>query len=72
LKTGDGKLLSWFELASDKNDFRPALAEIISKNQVRVYGHPEPTQVRLGWHETAIPNLVNSEGLPVVPFFMSH
>jgi len=71
LKTSDGKLLSWFELASDKNDFRPALAEIISKNQVRVYGFFKPTQVRLGWHETAIPNLTNSEGLPVTPFFLN-
>ena len=69
LKTSDGKLLNWFELASDKDDFRPALAEIINKNQVRVYGYFRPTQVRLGWHEMAIPNLVNSEGLPVVPFF---
>ena len=71
LKTSDDKLLSWFELASGKNDFRPALAEIISKDQVRVYGYFTPTQVRLGWHETAIPNLTNSEGLPVTPFFLN-
>ena len=50
--------------------FRPALADIRGRNKVVVY-HPEivqPVQVRFGWHETAMPNLVNSEGLPAIPF----
>ena len=70
LKTNDGKLLNWFEIATSHNAFRPALAEIIGRDQVKVY-HPEifhPTQIRFGWHEMAMPNLINSEGLPTVPF----
>lgn len=60
LKTSDGKLLSWFELASDQNDFRPALAEIISKNQVRVYGYFKPTQLDLGWCEVSYERWINT------------
>lgn len=70
LKTGDGKLVGWFEVSADGNAFRPAIAEIIGKDQVRAY-HPDvtaPRYIRLGWHETAMPNLVNSEGLPACPF----
>ena len=70
LKTNDGKLVGWFEVSADGNAFRPAIAEIIGKDQVRVY-HPDvtaPKYIRLGWHETAMPNLVNSEGLPACPF----
>lgn len=70
LKTNDGKLVGWFEVSADGNAFRPAIAEIIGKDQVRAY-HPDvtaPRYIRLGWHETAMPNLVNSEGLPAAPF----
>ncbi len=70
LKTNDGKRLSWFEIAAEDGAFRPALADIKGEDWVVVY-HPEikkPVNVRLGWHETAMPNLVNSEGLPAVPF----
>ena len=70
LKTNDGKRLNWFEISAGHDAFRPALAEIIGRDQVKVY-HPEishPMQIRFGWHETAMPNLVNSEGLPAAPF----
>lgn len=70
LKTNDDKLLNWFEIAAEDGIFHPALAEIKDENKVVVY-HPEirrPSKVRFGWHETAVPNLVNSEGLPAVPF----
>lgn len=73
LKTNDVKLVGWFEIGTDEGGFSPAVAEIINKNQVKVYrkGIYNPTKVRLGWHETAMPNLVNSEGLPAVPFSTS-
>jgi sialate O-acetylesterase len=70
LKANDGKLLNWFEIAAEDGIFHPAFAEIRGSDRVVVY-LPEikrPVDVRLGWHETAMPNLVNSEGLPVAPF----
>lgn len=70
LVTYDKKRVSWFEVAGDDGVFRPAVADIKSANTVQVYNHyvPAPRYVRLGWHETAEPNLANSEGLVVVPF----
>lgn len=70
LKINDGKRLTWFEIANENGVFRPALADIKDKTKVVVY-HPEikqPAKVRFGWHEAAVPNLVNSEGLPATPF----
>ena len=29
---------------------------------------PDPVAVRFGWHELAVPNLMNKEGLPAVCF----
>lgn len=72
LKTNDGKRLVWFELAAKDGLFRPALAELRGKDNLIVY-HPEmknPVSVRFGWHETAIPNLVNAAGLPATPFIL--
>lgn len=70
LRTIDQKRLSWFEIAGPDHRFHPALAEIRGKNEVLVF-HPEikkPSKVRLGWHETAVTNLVNADQLPVAPF----
>lgn len=70
LKTNDRRRLTWFEISDENNAFFPALAEIRDRETVTVW-HPsikKPKAVRFGWHETAIPNLVNSEGLPAVPF----
>lgn len=70
LKTNNKGRLDWFEIAGKDGVFRPALADIRERNKVVVY-HPEivqPVQVRFGWHETVMPNLVNSEGLPAIPF----
>ncbi len=72
LKTNNKKRLEWFEIAGSDGVFHPAVADIKDKDKVVVY-HPEikrPVKVRFGWHETAIPNLVNSEGLPTVPFLI--
>lgn len=73
LKSRDRKRLNWFEVAGKDGIFRPALADIRDSNQVRVY-HTDikhPAKVRFGWHETAMPNLENSEKLPAVPFMFS-
>ena len=61
LKTNNKKRLEWFEIAGSDGVFHPAVADIKDKDKVVVY-HPEikrPVKVRFGWHETAIPNLVN-------------
>lgn len=73
LKTSDRRRVNWFEIADADGVFRPAIADIKGTDKVRVY-HPEinkPVYVRFAWHETAIPNLVNSEGLPAVQFVFS-
>lgn len=70
LRTNDGKRVLWFEVAGKDGIFRPAIADIEGKDKVKIC-HPmidHPVKVRFGWHETAIPNLENSEGLPAVPF----
>ena len=49
--------------------FHAATARV--ENGDVVAGSPEvpaPVAVRFGWHETASPNLINSAGLPAVPF----
>ncbi len=71
LRTNDGKRLIWFEIAAEDGVFHPAIADISGPDKVVVY-HPDiqkPAKVRFGWHETAIPNLVNSEGLPAIQFY---
>ncbi len=62
--------LEWFEVAGKDGVFHPALADIHDRNMVTVYCDEvkKPEYVRLGWHEVAEPNLVNSEGLTVIPF----
>ena len=57
-------------MAGKDGIFHPALADIHDKNQVTVYCREvaSPEYVRLAWHEVAQPNLVNSEGLTVIPF----
>ena len=71
LRTSNGnRRLEWFEVAGKDGVFHPALADIHDKNQVTVYCREvkDPVFVRLAWHEVATPNLVNSEGLTVIPF----
>ncbi|MFV0291549.1 MAG: sialate O-acetylesterase, partial [Mangrovibacterium sp.] len=70
LKTPRNRPVSWFEIAGEDGVFRAAHAKVEGKDKVVVY-HPEimnPSQVRVAWHETAVSNLSNSEGLPIVPF----
>lgn len=70
LKTNDAKRIGWFELAGSDGVFHPAIAKFKDKDKVVVYlpQLSKPAYVRFGWHETAMPNLVNSVGLPAAPF----
>jgi sialate O-acetylesterase len=69
LVTNDGQPLKWFEIAGDDHVFYKAEAEIAGDTVVvwsaRV---PAPKAVRFGWHQLAVPNLANKEGLPASPF----
>ena len=69
LASQDGEPLNWFEIAGPDGVFRKADA-VIAGGLV-VVSSPEvesPSAVRFGWHEMAVPNLVNREGLPASPF----
>lgn len=68
--TGADRRLEWIEIAGSDGIFHPALADIVDTTQVSVSSPyvSAPEYVRMGWHETAVPNLVNSEGLTATPF----
>lgn len=69
LKSIDGKPLSWFTIAGSDKKFFPAQAEIQGDTvKVSCAEVETPAAVRLGWHETAEPNLANGAGLPASPF----
>jgi sialate O-acetylesterase len=66
----DGKPLTYFEIVdADQGDFVPATADIdgasivLSSPDVR-----KPVAMRFAWANTAIPNLMNKEGLPAGAF----
>lgn len=69
LASRDGKPLTHFEIAGADKKFVKAQAKIdgetivVSSDQV-----VEPVAVRFGWHQEAMPNLMNKEGLPASPF----
>ena len=69
LKSLDGKPLDKFEIAGEDKTFSKAQAVIegdtivVSSDSVKT-----PTAVRFAWHETAVGNLGNSDGLPASPF----
>jgi sialate O-acetylesterase len=69
LITNDGQPLKWFEVAGEDRVFYMAEAEIAGDTVVvwspRVAA---PKAVRFGWHQLAVPNLANKEGLPASPF----
>ena len=69
LRSRDGRPLSEFMIAGEDQVFHPAEAKIeAGKVFVSSTAVPHPVAVRLGWHETANPNLVNAIGLPATPF----
>ena len=69
LASRDGKPLDWFEIAGHDAVFVRAQA-IIKGDAVEIWNHEisNPMAVRLGWHEEAVPNLINKAGLPASPF----
>ncbi len=69
LTTSDGQAPSWFELSTDGVSFVPAQAELRG-NTVLVSAEsiPEPKFVRMGWCDTAIPNLKDKDAWPVFAF----
>jgi sialate O-acetylesterase len=69
LRAQDGQSLNWFTIAGADGIFSTAKAEI-SGAQI-IVSSPDvkrPRAARFAWHELATPNLVNSAGLPCVPF----
>ena len=66
---GQDTYLKTFEIAGADGNFVPAKA-VIKKKKVVVSSDQvdHPVSVRMGWHETFRPNLVNSAGLPAAPF----
>jgi len=69
LASRDGEPLNWFEIAGPDGVFLQAKA-VIDGDEV-IVSSPEvevPAAVRFGWHEMAVPNLMNKEGLPASPF----
>ena len=57
-------------LSSSEDFFFKAEAEIAGGDTVVVWSPrvPSPKAVRFGWHQLAVPNLANKEGLPASPF----
>ena len=61
--------LTWFEVAGSDGVFRPVEAVIEDgKVVLDVADIKNPSKVRFGWNEQAMPNLFNEEGLPATPF----
>jgi sialate O-acetylesterase len=69
LISNDGQGLKWFEIAGDDHIFYKAEAGIAGDTVV-VWSPkvPAPKAVRFAWHQLAIGNLANKEGLPASPF----
>ena len=69
LITADGKAPSHLEIAGADGNFVAATGTIEGNSLiVRSDAVPAPVTVRYAWHEEAMPNLKNREGLPAAPF----
>ncbi|MCX6561074.1 MAG: sialate O-acetylesterase [Candidatus Aminicenantes bacterium] len=69
LMANDGQSIKWFEIAGEDKIFYRAEAKI--EGAAVVVSNPRvaaPKAVRFGWHQMAVPNLANQEGLPASPF----
>lgn len=66
----DKKEIDGFAIAGEDQQWVWADAEIIGKNQVRVWSDEvaEPVAVRYGWAMNPVVNLQDRNGLPVTPF----
>ncbi len=69
LGTSDGQAPTWFELSADGKTFVRAEAVIRGDTvAVSAASVPAPRFVRMGWNETACPNLQDKNGWPVFAF----
>lgn len=71
LATRDGQPPSHFEVSGPDWKFEPATAELQGDEPVIIVKSDaikSPTMVRYGWKQTAMPNLMNREGLPASSF----
>ncbi|MEY2599464.1 MAG: hypothetical protein RLZZ142_1723 [Verrucomicrobiota bacterium] len=69
LQTRNGRAPDWFEIAGADGVFQAAEARIEGESVLVLSPQvPKPVSVRLGWDETAQPNLMNQEGLPAGSF----
>jgi sialate O-acetylesterase len=71
LVTRDGKAPTWFEIAGNDGEFRPATAAISADKQSILLTSPavpQPDRARFAWSQIAEPNLMNKEGLPAGAF----
>ena len=66
----DIKEIKGFSIAGRDRQFVWAQAQIISKNQVKVWSDAiaEPASVRYGWADNPVVNLYDRNSLPVTPF----
>ncbi len=69
LSTRDGNPPDWFEICGEDGIFYPADA-VIGVNKITLSSEKvdHPVAARFAWNEIAMPNLINSHGLPAVPF----
>ena len=69
LSTRDGQPPAFFEIAGADGVFQTAAATIAGDRVILENKTvPAPVTARLGWSETAQPNLINRDGLPAYPF----
>ncbi len=69
LASRDGKPLTHFELAGKDGLFHPAEAKIEGETVVlSSTAVPEPRRARFAWSKLAIPNLMDTDGLPACAF----
>lgn len=69
LLSRDGKRLNWFQLSSCNGTFVNAGARIVGRTVVVQSSKiSAPTAVRFAYSDLAVPNLMNKEALPALPF----
>ena len=69
MKTRDNAPPTHFRIAGPDRVFKPASAKL-EGDKITVWSTEvdHPVAVRFAWEETAMSNVVNSSGLPMVPF----
>ncbi|MFZ2643042.1 MAG: sialate O-acetylesterase [Verrucomicrobiia bacterium] len=69
LASRDGKPLNWFEIISKETDWTKADAAIEGDSVVLSSAKvTAPVAMRFAWDKSAVPNLMNKEGLPASAF----